>query len=221
MAAKQATLLPETEPAPTVNVTVTALFFDRLALQRAVRSVNVSDAGAAASITRAWCRIMMEAGQGAEIGRTKMRLACVVKLDADIFNTAGFAALVQTGMIIATSDETPSEVGDNEFEHFWAGGGGYPKRNGQRLGKAEARAEFNRNIKTLLQFKQLIQARDAYAQTCGGFPKDASRFIKGNRWMEHLPTNPDTSGGTAVALPTVVTKPQALSGAQLREMLEQ
>jgi hypothetical protein len=215
--ATQKSLL-ESTPTPKINVTITALFFDRSALQRAVRSVNVSDSGAAATITRAWCRIMMEAGQSAEIGRTKMRLACVVTLDADIFNTAGFTALVNMGMIIATSDDVESEVGDEHFEKFWTG---YPKRNNQRVGKAEARAEFNRNIKTIVQFEQLIIARDRYAETCGGYPKDASRFIKGNRWMEYLPTNPDTAGGTAVALPTVTTTPRALSGAQLREMLEQ
>lgn len=219
MAAKQAALLPESEPTPTVNVTVTALFFDRLALQRAVRRVAVGDQHAAASITRAWCRIVMEAGQGAEIGRTKMRLNCVVKLDADIFNTAGFASLVAEGMIVATSDDIESEVGDEHFEKFWTG---YPKRNGQRVGKADARAEFNRNIKTLAQFNQLMLARDNYARTCGDFPKDASRFIKGNRWMEYLPSNPDVAGGTAVASKntTAAASPQALSGAQLREMLE-
>lgn len=70
------------------------------------------------------------------------------------------------------------ESADYEFEEFWSS---YPKRNGAKAGKVNARKQWVR-----LKPHERVEARaalDRYAAAKNGYPEDAERYLRHKRWV--------------------------------------
>jgi hypothetical protein len=68
-----------------------------------------------------------------------------------------------------------------EFEAWWAL---YPTRRGAKAGKYAASQQWTKATE-LASVEDLMVAVKAYATTCGDFPKDAERWLKGRMWEDH------------------------------------
>lgn len=68
-----------------------------------------------------------------------------------------------------------------EFEAFWAV---YPTRRGKKEGKYPASQQWAKALK-LVPAEVLMSAVKAYAASCGDFPPDAERWLRGRRWEDH------------------------------------
>lgn len=71
-----------------------------------------------------------------------------------------------------------------EFEAFWAA---YPARRGKKDGKYPASQQWAKALK-LAPAEVLMAAVKAYAVSCGDFPKDAERWLRGRLWEDHAET---------------------------------
>lgn|GEM_PF-1749231 len=73
--------------------------------------------------------------------------------------------------------------GSDDFEAFWLN---YPKRNGKRLGKAQALVQWRR-MKPSERF-QALTAVTNYFEACeaGTLAKDAERWLRDKRWVDWL-----------------------------------
>lgn len=64
-------------------------------------------------------------------------------------------------------------VYSDSFDQFWTA---YPKRNGQRVGKKPAFAQWQKLADS--DRENATTSLPAYAATCNGHPKDAARFLR-------------------------------------------
>lgn len=69
----------------------------------------------------------------------------------------------------------------DHFPEFWAM---YPRRDGQKIGKADAEAKFRRIVTSEAVWSRLKAALTNYASRCNGHPKDAHRWLASDRWRE-------------------------------------
>jgi hypothetical protein len=69
-----------------------------------------------------------------------------------------------------------------EFEKFWAA---YPSRQGKKVGKKEAFAEWQRAMKDV-EAEYLIAQIEALAPQYGEYPVDACRWLKHRRWEDEI-----------------------------------
>lgn len=76
---------------------------------------------------------------------------------------------------------TPKEI----FESFWKE---YPRRNGQKLGKEEAREQFFKGLKSASPalILQAVRNYKLSKTVTDGFARDAVRFLKKDYWREWL-----------------------------------
>lgn len=75
----------------------------------------------------------------------------------------------------------PAVVEDDGFDEFWSK---YPRRNGVRVGKQAAHKAWKRLPKS--KRGDVLRALDAYASSCGEYPKDAERWLRPGVWDEWL-----------------------------------
>lgn len=69
------------------------------------------------------------------------------------------------------------------FASFWAG---YPRRNGKRVGRADALRAYKRIVTSEEKATQVSTALENYAAHCGDLPKDPHRWLAADRWREWL-----------------------------------
>ena len=69
-----------------------------------------------------------------------------------------------------------------EFEKFWSA---YPSRQGKKVGKKEAFAEWQRAMKDV-QAEFLISQIESLAPQYGEYPVDACRWLKHRRWEDEI-----------------------------------
>lgn len=69
-----------------------------------------------------------------------------------------------------------------EFEKFWSA---YPSRQGKKVGKKEAFAEWQRAMKDV-DADYLIAQIEALAPQYGEYPVDACRWLKHRRWEDEI-----------------------------------
>ncbi len=77
------------------------------------------------------------------------------------------------------------DLKDKKFKEFWEL---YPKRQGKRVGKAEAKKYFVAKIKDE-EFLSIMQAVRNYASSTGcrnGYAKDAIRFLRQDFWKDWI-----------------------------------
>jgi hypothetical protein len=122
-------------------------------------------------------------------------LSAVVEIDEKVFVNPVFAIFEELDMIKRTEIEAPvSVLGEADFENFWAT---YPARNGKKIGKVVAKRRFFNVVRTREQFDQIMDATVNYGKACGGYPKDAERFLKNDFWKEYMSDKPAANVTTA------------------------
>jgi len=103
---------------------------------------------------------------------------------------------------------------DKAFIAFWDA---YPRRNGRRIGKAEALRTYRRAVTTREKAAKVLKALEHYASGCNGYPKDAHRWLAADRWREWLDPELVTHSGS----PAKSTLPTAVDFARMAKELEE
>jgi hypothetical protein len=68
-----------------------------------------------------------------------------------------------------------NQIETKEFETLWDI---WPKRNGVKVGKAQALTQYSKIIRSGVSETTILKAANAYAQKCGEMPKDLHRWLK-------------------------------------------
>lgn len=106
----------------------------------------------------------------------------VVRTDSEHFRTdpTPCPSPIPNPKIKIKTSSSPSATPPG-FEEFW---NSYPRRNGIKVGKADAAKAYNREIKSEGDHAALMRAVSEYAARCGDLPKDAHRWLRS--WRDCL-----------------------------------
>lgn len=111
----------------------------------------------------------------------------------EMFGAKANSLVVQNN--VQSTGEVTREVTGEVFEHLWDL---YPKRNGRRLGKSDAKRFFMANFKSKSKINLLERAILNYIEGLGEISaRDMVRFMRNDFWLDWVDEAEDTSVGVS------------------------